>query len=79
MGTIVELVIKNKEYNKLPKDIAKKLIAAIKMIEEFGISKLRTIRSFNDEKLIGSRFGQRSFRLNRSWRVIYVEKSSGGA
>lgn len=77
MKTIVLLSLSEKSQKKLPKEIAIKLATAIDLIEERGIGVIRKIRSYNDEKLIGTRKGQRSFRLNRSWRAIYEESSDG--
>ena len=38
-----------------------------------GISKVRTIPGFHDEPLKGNREGQRSIRLNKAYRAIYIE------
>jgi plasmid maintenance system killer protein len=37
-----------------------------------GPEKLRDFAGFNDERLQGNRYGQRSSRLNLQYRVIYV-------
>lgn len=46
-------------------------------VEFFGIEEVRKIKGFHDEPLRGQRSGQRSIRLNRSYRAIYVQKLSG--
>jgi len=38
-----------------------------------GINKARTIPGFQDEPLKGNRHGQRSIRLNKAYRAIYIE------
>ena len=45
----------------------------IERVEEFGIKEVRKIKGFHDEPLKGERSGQRSIRLNRSYRAIYKE------
>jgi Txe/YoeB family toxin of Txe-Axe toxin-antitoxin module len=45
----------------------------IERVEEFGIDEVRKIKGFHDEPLKGDRIGQRSIRLNRSYRAIYKE------
>lgn len=60
-----------KQIKKLPKPILRKLLA---WIEDIGINSLEVVRlkpGYHDEGLIGERQGQRSVRLNRSYRVIY--------
>ncbi len=39
--------------------------------------KVGSIKSFNDEPLIGKRNGQRSVRLSKAYRVIYKQIESG--
>lgn len=42
-------------------------------IETIGIDEVRKIPGFHDEPLKGKRAGQRSIRLSKSYRAIYVE------
>jgi proteic killer suppression protein len=41
-------------------------------VEERGIAEVRKVPGYHDEPLKGERSGERSIRLNRSWRAIYV-------
>lgn len=43
---------------------------------EEGIEEIRKISGYHDEPLKGKRKGQRSVRLNRAYRVIYLENES---
>ena len=38
---------------------------------------VRELKGFHDEPLRGPRSGQRSVRLNRAYRVIYIEEEDG--
>lgn len=44
----------------------------IKAVQEIGIEETRKITGYHDEPLKGKRAGQRSIRLNKSYRAIYV-------
>lgn len=63
-----------KSLEKLPEFIAHKLTAWIKTVRRIGIENTRRISGYHDEPLNGKRFGQRSIRLNRSYRAIYIVK-----
>ncbi len=41
-----------------------------------GIHEVRKFKRYHDEPLKGNRVGQRSVRLNRAYRAIYVELES---
>jgi proteic killer suppression protein len=43
------------------------------MVESQGVNEIRKYKGYNDESLRGHRFGQRSVRLNRAYRLIYKE------
>lgn len=45
----------------------------IDAIERLGIEEVRKIPGFHDEPLKGNRKGQRSIRLNKAYRAIYIE------
>lgn len=72
MNTVI-IEIKNKELRKLPKHIVKKMIDWVEMVELEGIISVRRVSGFHDEPLKGSRRGQRSVRLSKQWRLIYLE------
>lgn len=60
----------------MPEFIQRKLLAWAKVVEEVGILRSRKFAGLHDEPLKGKRTGQRSVRLNRSYRAIYVERHS---
>lgn len=62
---------------KVPYFIRDKLYQWVERVEEFGIYEIRKIKGFHDEPLQGIRLGQRSIRLNKSYRAIYIQASSG--
>jgi proteic killer suppression protein len=62
-----------KQIKKLPQSIIGHLLYWIEIIEKDGVEMMRLIRGYNDEALKGDRKGQRSSRLNRSYRVIYTD------
>jgi len=53
------------------KYIVKKLSYWIDEVRNEGLSTVRKIPGYHDEPLKGARVGQRSIRLNRSYRAIY--------
>ena len=63
------------DLNLMPPNIIRKFMGWVIYVESFGIREARLIKSFHDEPLKGNRTGQRSIRLNRSYRAIYVEVS----
>lgn len=56
---------------KLPVAVLKKYELWKNLVFRHGPDILREFRGFHDEKLKGSRVGQRSSRLNLQYRVIY--------
>lgn len=60
-----------KELKKIPRYIVDKLDFWVDAVEKFGLSEVQRIPSFHDEPLFGKRKGQRSIRLNKSYRAIY--------
>ena len=62
-----------KNLYSVPDYIRDKLYQWIERIEVFGIDEVRKIKGFHDEPLKGRRKGQRSIRLNKSYRAIYTE------
>ena len=67
----------DKALSKVPDFIQDKFTAWARLVEEVGIYEARKYAGFHDESLKGKRMGQRSVRLNRAYRAIYVEKPSG--
>ena len=63
-----------KSIEKIPKGIAHKFYKWVNIVEMKGIREARKIKGYHDEPLKGKRKGQRSIRLNRSWRAIYREE-----
>lgn len=61
------------KLESLPPHILTKFRGWIKFVELYGVHEARLIKSFHDEPLKGNRQGQRSIRLNRAYRAIYVE------
>ncbi len=63
-----------KQLNSVPKNIKLKFYVWVAFLRDVGMSEVRKSRGFHDEALRGQRQGQRSIRLSRSYRAIYVEK-----
>ena len=64
-------------WRKLPPAVVKKYELWKNLIFRHGPDKLREFPGFHDEKLKGTRVGERSSRLRLQYRVIYkVEKQS---
>jgi toxin HigB-1 len=66
-----------KQIDQLPEPIARKFYAWVSVIELAGLRETRRSPGFHDEPLKGNRTGQRSVRLNRSYRAIYFEREDG--
>ncbi|OQA61623.1 MAG: hypothetical protein BWY41_00050 [Candidatus Atribacteria bacterium ADurb.Bin276] len=65
-----------KQLKKVPGHVLVKLETWISSIELQGLEETRRIPGYHDELLKGKRDGQRSIRLNKAWRAIYIVKSS---
>lgn len=63
-----------KEIKKVPKHIAIKLLSWIDNVEEYGLAETSKVKGYHDEPLKGKRKGQRSIRLSRAYRAIYIVK-----
>ncbi|MGE3974354.1 MAG: type II toxin-antitoxin system mRNA interferase toxin, RelE/StbE family [Bdellovibrionales bacterium] len=74
-SVVFENVIK--ELRKLPHFIVRKLNKWARDVEKFGIEEIRKIPGYHDEPLRGQRQGQRSIRLSKGYRAIYVEYEEG--
>ena len=64
------------DLRKIPEYITLKLQSWIESVSVNGILYVRKIRGFHDEPLQGKRKGQRSIRLSRSYRAIYVVREN---
>lgn len=61
----------------LPENIREKFFSWVRLVERAGIREVRKVAGYHDEKLKGVRYGQRSVRLSKSYRVIYIEEHDG--
>ncbi len=66
-----------KQLNRLPVNIQESLQYWADSVEWLGIREVRKYKGYHDEPLKGLRDGQRSIRLNRSYRAIYIEAADG--
>ncbi len=65
-----------KDLAKIPHQILKKLKMWVKLVNHQGIIMARKIPGYHDEPLAGDRKGQRSIRLNKAYRAIYIEEQN---
>ena len=63
-----------KQIVKLPRHIIESLEAWVDDVETRGLLEVRKTPGYHDEPLKGERKGQRSVRLSRAYRAIYVIK-----
>jgi proteic killer suppression protein len=61
-----------KALRKHPEHVVVKLLGWVDLVENEGLESARRIPGYHDEPLWGQRQGQRSIRLSRGWRAIYV-------
>lgn len=61
-----------KDLKKVPMYIADKLFEWVDAVENEGLEEVRKIKGYHDEPLQGKRLGERSIRLSKSYRAIYV-------
>ena len=66
-----------KDLRKLPHFIVRKLNKWARDVERLGIEEMRKIPGLHDEPLHGDRRGQRSIRLSKGYRAIYIEYKDG--
>ena len=74
---VVDLSKVRKALSKLPKHIVTKLRAWATDVETFGLFKVRQVPGYHDEPLLGTRKGERSIRLSKSYRAIYTVSKDG--
>ncbi|OYZ11945.1 MAG: hypothetical protein B7Y39_19110 [Bdellovibrio sp. 28-41-41] len=63
-----------KQIDLLPDNIGKKFFAWVSSVNLAGLRDTRKSPGFHDEPLKGNRQGQRSVRLNKAYRAIYVQR-----
>ena len=61
-----------KQLRRVPRHIADNLLAWVDDVEFRGLEEVRKVKGYHDEPLHGGRQGQRSIRLSRSYRAIYI-------
>ena len=61
-----------RDLRRVPSHVLDKFAVWVDSLERDGLEETRRIRGYRDEPLQGTRRGQRSIRLNRSYRAIYV-------
>ncbi len=66
-----------KQLQRMPRHIVENLAAWVDDVETRGLEEARKGPGYHDEPLHGERHGQRSIRLSRSYRAIYVVKDQG--
>lgn len=66
-----------RDVRKAPVQIRRKLALWVTSVETVGIETVRKVPGYHDEPLQGQRAGQRSIRLSRQWRAIYVTLNDG--
>ena len=77
---IVEIKISRqalKDLKKTPLYIQEKFRAWLVAVDKGGLAKTRKRPGWHDEALQGTRRGQRSIRLNKQWRAIYIVNEDG--
>lgn len=63
-----------KDLIRVPEHIARNLKYWIEAVETDGLDEVRKVPGYHDEPLHGKRIGQRSIKLSRGYRAIYVIK-----
>jgi toxin HigB-1 len=66
-----------RDVKKAPVQVRRKLALWVRSVETVGIEAVRKVPGYHDEPLHGQRAGQRSIRLSRQWRAIYVMLRDG--
>ena len=68
----VDLSPISKVLTKIPVEVRLKLWRWIKSVQTSSLEETRKIPGYHDEPLKGQRLGQRSIRLTKAYRAIYV-------
>jgi proteic killer suppression protein len=61
-----------KQLRKTPSHIINKLFSWVEGVEKDGLNYMRKIPGYHDERLKGKREGERSIRLSKAYRAIYI-------
>ena len=78
MITEVEISrLAKKQLKKVPEHILRKFIQWTKDVSLMGLEEVRKVPGYHDEPLKGKRKEERSIRLSRAYRAIYVLKNDG--
>lgn len=73
MNTRVEISKKaQKQTTKLPRNIVLSLRGWVEAVEKNSLQEVRKVKGYHDEPLQGDRQGERSIRLSKSYRAIYI-------
>ena len=67
----------DKQMRRAPQHIVDNLLYWRNEVQTFGIYEVRKNKGYHDEPLKGKRAGERSIRLSRQWRAIYIEREIG--
>lgn len=80
MGILTKVEVTNfaeKQLSRVPEWVSQAFRGWVESVQFHGIREVRKIPGYHDEPLKGRRRGERSIRLNRSYRAIYVETIEG--
>ena len=66
-----------KDLKRTPLYIQEKFRSWLVAVNKTGLAETRKHPGWHDEPLHGDRKGQRSIRLNKQWRAIYLIKDDG--
>ena len=66
-----------RDLKRTPQHLHDKFRAWLVAVNKSGLEETRKRSGWHDEPLQGERKGQRSIRLNKQWRAIYVLKQNG--
>lgn len=66
-----------KDLRRTPSYLQEKFRAWLVAVNKAGIEETKKRPGWHDEPLLGERKGQRSIRLNKQWRAIYIIKNNG--
>ena len=67
----------HKHLRKSPRYVQEKFRAWLVAVQQAGLEITQKYPGWHDEALKGKRKGQRSIRLNKQWRVIYIIEMNG--
>ena len=74
---VVDFSKVKKQLKKIPSYVVDKLVFWASEVEQFGLKEVRRVPGYHDEPLKGKRTGERSIRLSKAYRAIYVEEKDG--